>query len=128
MRRPRITVRRVMVAVAVGALICGVIGIWVAWLRAGVNVANYERIRLGMGGDEVVTLIGRQPDSSVLMLGRIAGPELFAFDGQTGWFRYQEWDGARITIVTISDPDSGRVLCRYSVPGPLDRLRQWRPW
>lgn len=119
-----------MVAIAVGAVACVGIGIGTYWLQdSGVTRDHFARIRPGMSDSDVATVIGRPPDSSVLMLGRVAGPDAFVpNDGQGRWYHYREWDGARITIVTVSDPDSGLVLCRYSAQGYLDRIVRWRPW
>jgi hypothetical protein len=107
---------------------CVVIGIGAVLLRSGVNTANFSRIQIGMTDAEVAVLLGEQPNANMLLLGRIASPDAFANDGQQSWYLYREWRNARITIVTFSDPKTGRVVCRYSGQGYLAQFRQLLPW
>lgn len=122
---PRFTVRALLIAA--GVVACVVIGIGVLWSRTGVTADNFNRIQVGMTDAEVATLLGEQPKKSLLLLGRIAGPDAFVSDGQTSWYTYREWRNGMITIVTVSDPQSGRVLCRYSGQGYLGQVRQLLP-
>lgn len=128
MARPRFSMRWLVIGVVALALVCWVIGVGVLALRSGVTRTNYNRIRIGMTDSEVTAMLGQRPSSNMLMLGRIAGPEAFTQDGQTSWYRYQEWNYPKIIIVTVSDPKTGRVVCRYSGQGTLGRLRQLLPW
>lgn len=114
-----------LLAVAIVLLGCGFLGGMVAFDDPGVSAADYPQIRIGMSDAEVASVLKHDPEKSLLMRGRIAGPDLFTFDGEQSWYRYNEWSGPRISVVTISDPETGRVLCRYSGQGYLSWLTAW---
>lgn len=118
--------RSLMIAFGIAILACGIIGLGIAMMSSGLTREDYNRIQIGMTDAEVEAILGRRPDASLLLLGRVAGPEMFASDGQTSWHHYHEWNGARVSIVTFTDPKTGRVVCRYSGQGYVNRYLPWQ--
>lgn len=119
--RRRLPLRKVLVGL-LALLVLAVLGVVALDLgRDPVTPENFARLRVGMTGAEVRSIVGR-PDFEWSAIGTVRGgtfstnqdPEVRKREGHRPYVVHQ-YDGPRMTICVVYD-EAGRSACAYSGP------------